>query len=75
MDPDATLARIRELAKMITDATDHGDPIHAHIAEHLAAQVQHLDEYMTRGGFPPSAWTANREIPYPHPGYLYTGDL
>lgn len=57
MDPDATLSRIRELAKMITDATDHGDPIHAYTAEHLAAEVQHLDEWITRGGVPPSAWS------------------
>lgn len=48
MDPDATLARIREQA-----AADrmHGPPY-----DSLAEHVQALDEWLSNGGFLPEAW-------------------
>lgn len=45
MDPNATLAAIRE----ITGRDEHADP-------ELAELVDALDQWLSKGGFLPAAW-------------------
>jgi hypothetical protein len=53
MDPNATLARIRELCREIPlDAPDE--------AAELAELVGSLDEWITRGGYLPAVWQVGR---------------
>lgn len=59
MDPNATLENIRRLVERITVAADRGDNPR-HIAEdgaELAEAVGNLDEWLSRGGFPPRDWS------------------
>ena len=50
MDPNATLAKIREL--MVTgEQRDFFD---------LAWAIEDLDKWLSSGGFPPEAWRHNR---------------
>jgi hypothetical protein len=50
MDPDATLARIREL---VIDVQAHST---SEPALDLAGQIEALDNWMSRNGFAPVAW-------------------
>jgi hypothetical protein len=50
MDPDATLARIREL---VVDVQAHST---SEPALDLADQIEALDSWMSRNGFAPIAW-------------------
>ena len=50
MDPDATLARIREL---VIDVQAHST---SEPALDLAGQIEALDSWMSRNGFAPVAW-------------------
>lgn len=55
MDPDATLATIREIVREML----HGDPTHDRrddLAERLAEYTEALDEWMSKGGLMPRAW-------------------
>lgn len=60
MDPNATLAEIRQLVDKVYAARDNGgmdgndeeyDALQA-----LAENFRNLDEWLTRGGFAPHAW-------------------
>lgn len=64
MDPNETLVQIRRIVGHWREDTPHdeGDPIDAFDA--LAGYVESLDEWLSRGGFPPEVW---REGP-PHFG-------
>lgn len=62
MDPDACLAEIREIADRFTTGDPSKAPEEAlDHAVRLAELVQALDEWITRGGFPPSSWTRPRD--------------
>lgn len=54
MDVNATLARLRELVKEIDAAADNEHK--ADIADEFADLIDGLDQWITRGGFLPSAW-------------------
>ena len=59
MDPDATLALIREaLAEtaMAADGDSNDDEIAA--AHKLRDGVEALDEWLSKGGFLPAAWAS-----------------
>lgn len=56
MDPTQTLSDIRELAA-------HDDP--GDVAEALVERVEALDQWMSRGGFPPEQWQARGQIGRP----------
>jgi hypothetical protein len=52
MDPDATLAKIRELATKIVNADELGpDDVF-----NLASYVEDMDTWLSKGGFLPLAW-------------------
>jgi hypothetical protein len=55
MDPDEALDRIRALAEQVIA---NPDAAHFDGAADLAEQVIALDEWLSRGGFPPGAWVA-----------------
>jgi hypothetical protein len=61
MDPNATLMAIRELIKQIEAYDNHMGSV-AHISEQaelgldLAEQITALDQWLSKGGFLPSAW-------------------
>jgi hypothetical protein len=56
MDPNATLDRIRELVASINknDGLDEDD--FQSMASELAEYVEALDEWISKGGFLPTAW-------------------
>jgi hypothetical protein len=56
MDPNVTLAEIRHLVTDIasTEAPDEDD------VQRLAELVGGLDEWLSRGGFPPADWDRTR---------------
>jgi hypothetical protein len=56
MDPDATLAQIRELMATHHTHNDLGEEETAQLVELIDA----LDEWMTKGGFLPTDWNARR---------------
>ena len=55
MDPDANLARQRELAELILSEVGHAE-YRAELGTELAELAQALDEWLSRRGFPPKAW-------------------
>jgi hypothetical protein len=59
MDPDETLREIRELAAKLQgnyweDEPDWDNELEA--SNRLTELVQALDEWLSKGGFPPRAW-------------------
>ena len=55
MDPNATLARIRRLIDpAIIDEAHHADLVE------ITEAIRDLDEWLTGGGFLPTAWQAGR---------------
>lgn len=59
MDPNATLTELRAL----TAANRDREFVSDHDATRIIELVDALDEWLTRGGFLPSAWAATgREI-------------
>ncbi len=61
MDPNATLKRIREVSKSITEIFD-SEHIHEgnkilDLASELAELTTALDEWLSKGGFFPRDWT------------------
>lgn len=62
MDPDVALRLIRNLVADIQAERDpdEGDFDLAESGKELASAVSGLDEWLSRGGFPPRAWSTNR---------------
>jgi len=52
MDPNAALASLRRLSTRVAEKSD--DPYAADLAEKFSG----LDQWLSRGGFPPAAWVA-----------------
>lgn len=52
MDPDETLARLRELAE---------EPISLDVCEEMQQHFMALDDWLTRNGFLPWAWWQKEE--------------
>lgn len=62
MDPDEALKRLREMASM----AEFGDMLFP--AEEFARQFTALDDWLSKGGFPPEDWkhgTGNDGNPNP----------
>jgi hypothetical protein len=57
MDPDAALAQIREL---IVKHQTSSEEMSTSDAAELVELVDSLDEWMTKGGFLPTEWSALR---------------
>lgn len=55
MDPDATLAEVRAQIAALLRFADPDEPADARIYA-LAESFDALDQWMSRGGFPPAAW-------------------
>lgn len=55
MDPDEALAKMRDLTSRYGHE-DHGNDEDHDIALRMVEVFQGLDEWLTNGGFPPSAW-------------------
>ncbi|QIG58272.1 hypothetical protein SEA_SKOG_120 [Gordonia phage Skog] len=60
MDPDKTLARIRKLVEENRSADLSRGEVDA-----LTGLFENLDEWMTKGGFAPTAWRADRQPTQP----------
>lgn len=60
MDPNAALAEIRKQLKALLTIQPDVDVTEA--AMSLAEHVQGLDEWLTKGGFLPSAWDRSRTV-------------
>lgn len=58
MDPNDTLRMIRAYVKRIQDweAGKPGDEDIPALASALAEYAEAMDEWLSKGGFPPSAW-------------------
>jgi hypothetical protein len=57
MDPNAALSRIRELVEANNRVTDAS---RLDIADELAELIDGLDNWLSRGGFPPDAWDRSK---------------
>lgn len=61
MDPNTALANLRDAIGQATALAD-GDPVE-YTAEQILADMteaaQALDEWLTKGGFPPADWKKN----------------
>lgn len=55
MDPNECLRQIRDLVRQVEMSANTGAP-HFQLALELAERVTALDEWLTKGGFVPSAW-------------------
>lgn len=55
MDPDATLAEIRQLNEAAKQA-----PLNVEQTDQLSVLIEALDEWLTKGGFLPTEWNALR---------------
>lgn len=55
MDPDATLAEIRQLNEKAKQA-----PLGIEDTDQLSILIEALDEWLTKGGFLPTEWNALR---------------
>lgn len=60
MDPNAVLKEIRKLIERASDLESFPRPDPAELLTELASAVEDLDEWLTKGGFLPSAWELNR---------------
>lgn len=54
MDPDETLREIRDLTQRIEDTNDESETFD--LAAALTERVRALDEWLSKGGFPPAGW-------------------
>lgn len=72
MDPDATLARVRELIARLAARPDRSGN-----DDELALRFQALDEWLTGGGFLPRDWRppASSLVPFAAPGSPVAGDV
>lgn len=57
MDPSALLSELRRLETIAQDERLSPTARNGH-ARRLAERFHELDEWLSRGGFPPTAWTA-----------------
>jgi hypothetical protein len=57
MDPNATLKRIREVSKSITEIFDSEHIHEGNKILDLASELAALDEWLSKGGFFPRDWT------------------
>lgn len=57
MDPDANLARVRELTRRLSDPQLPAERERA--TDELVEHVEALDEWLSKGGFLPQAWAEN----------------
>lgn len=65
MDPDVALQQIREVLAEYHQAAVDDDPNAANVAmSALAEIVEGLDEWLTKGGFPPSQWQRLRTLTF-----------
>ncbi|KZM71633.1 hypothetical protein AWN90_02600 [Nocardia terpenica] len=59
MDPDAALGRIRQLVREVQQGNDNDESI-----DYLDELIDHwdaLDDWLSRGGFPPASWDRDRD--------------
>jgi glycine/D-amino acid oxidase-like deaminating enzyme len=71
MDPDANLARQRELVKQIDAAFSTENYVEvADAASQLVELISALDEWMSKGGYLPAAWADS----YPLFGRMHPND-
>lgn len=66
MDPNATLAQIREGLRLVLDESEESQYVDTGDCLDLANAVRALDEWLSRGGFRPDAW-ATPATPKRHP--------
>ena len=59
MDPNATLEQLRQLAVQVLNP-DREDALVDEAAEEMAELVRALDDWISRGGFLPAAWSRGR---------------
>lgn len=57
MDPDVTLAELREHVRIMNDEAT-SSALRATHGEWLQERFEQLDAWLSRGGFPPSAWNS-----------------
>jgi hypothetical protein len=57
MDPNANLKEMREIAKTILSGEEYDT---GYDAVRLAELVEALDEWITKGGFLPEAWSKKK---------------
>ena len=60
MDPNECLKRIRELVAEGRQAEGDGYQINQSVATGLVALAEALDEWLSKGGFLPTAWSVDR---------------
>jgi hypothetical protein len=75
MDPNLVLDNIlTEAADILTllDAEGGSEDLIRAYAQDIAVDIRNLNEWLTRGGFPPDAWTRDPE-PLPRLTYEYPG--
>jgi hypothetical protein len=69
MDPQTNLQEQRSLVRQINEALDsEQDDVITLLAERLAEKVEALDEWLSKGGFLPKAWTHKDQIGVILPG-------
>jgi len=56
MDPDKTLAEIREVTRLIREDADAGIDTALDRLDYLETLVTSLDDWLSSGGFKPAAW-------------------
>jgi hypothetical protein len=57
MDPNITLAQIRALAHVLENRQELTDEEVLDVAYDLTDRITALDQWLTSGGFSPSAWS------------------
>jgi hypothetical protein len=60
MDPDANLAEMRRIIARARERTDYDAVNDAIDLDRLADLAEALDEWLSRGGFLPEAWSKHR---------------
>lgn len=58
MDPNALLSELRRLATIAQDESLNPTTRNGH-ARRLTERFQELDEWLSRGGFPPASWVTS----------------
>jgi hypothetical protein len=57
MDPNVALLALRALAAKVLYDCEHGNGVDQDAARALAERFEHLDEWISHGGFLPQPWT------------------
>jgi hypothetical protein len=58
MDPDETLRRIREQIQNVPSADEQPEAVLDYAYDALVEHFQALDEWLSKGGYVPRAWSA-----------------